>query len=276
MSYANLMVHLEVGKSNADLLRVAGDLAQTFKAEVVGIGACQPMQYVFNDGYVPANLVQEDLDEMDKELKVAEFEFRNALHGRATSLRWKQQMTVNPLADYIAQEARGADLILTGVDRNSNLFDRSRHVAIGDLAMQAGRPLLIVPAMLPKIDSDRILVGWKDTRETRRAVADALPFLKMARHVAVVEIADDDGEAEARRHVGEVVAWLVAHGVVAVGTVANSTGDDAARLAAIADEQGADMIVAGAYGHSRVREWALGGVTRDLLLRAKRCTFISH
>jgi nucleotide-binding universal stress UspA family protein len=53
-------------------------------------------------------------------------------------------------------------------------------------------------------------------------------------------------------------------------------GDDVARLSAIADERNADLIVAGAYGHSRLREWALGGVTGDLLMRAKRCTFVSH
>lgn len=276
MSYANLMVHLEIGRSNVDLLQVAGDLAKRFQARVVGIGACQPMQLVYNDGYIPERLVKEDLDEIDKDIKLAEFEFRNALLGCATSLKWKSKVTFSPLADYIAQEARAADLIVTCASRYSDLLDQSRHVPIGDLAMQAGRPLLVVPAMANRIGSDRVLVCWKDTRETRRAVADALPFLKAAKHVTVVEIADDEGESEARRHIEEVVAWLAGHGVVAHGTVAGSTGNDAAKLAAIAGEQAADLIVAGAYGHSRVREWALGGVTRDLLLRADRCTLISH
>lgn len=276
MTYANLMVHLQIGGSNTDLLQVAADLAGRFQAHVVGIGACQPMQPVYNDGYIPQRLIQEDLDEIDKEIKLAEFEFRNALHGRATSLKWKSTVTFSPLADYVAREARTADLIVTGADRSANLLDRSRHIPIGDLAMQAGRPLLIVPAIATRIGSDRVLVCWKDTRETRRAVVDALPFLKAAKHVTVVEIADDESENEARRHVAEVAAWLASHGVGAHGTVASSTGNDAAKLAAVADEQGADLIVAGAYGHSRVREWALGGVTRDLLLRADRCTLISH
>lgn len=276
MSYANLMVSLEIGKSNAELLQVAGDLAERFHARVVGIGTCQPMQLAYTDGYIPARLVQEDLDEIDKEIKLAEFEFRNALHGRAASLDWRSKVTFGSMADYIAQEARGADLIVTGTERANALFDPSRHVPIGDLAMQAGRPLLVVPPAASRVASDSVLVAWKDTRESRRAVVDALPFLKAAKRAAVVEIADEEGATDARRHVGEVVTWLAGHGVAAHGTVAGSTGNDASKLAAIADEQAADLIVAGAYGHSRMREWALGGVTRDLLLRGTRCTLISH
>ena len=78
-------------------------------------------------------------------------------------------------------------------------------------------------------ERDRALVAWKDTRDTRRAVSDALPLLKHAAGVTVVEIAT-----------------------------------------------GADVVVAGAYGHSRLREWVLGGVTRDLLLSANRCALVSH
>ena len=120
------------------------------------------------------------------------------------------------------------------------------------------------------------VVGWKDTRETRRAAFDALPLLKKAAHVAVVEIAAEEELAAAGTHLDDVVGWLKRHGVVVVSLAAPSTGDDATQLNAIAEEHGADVIVAGAYGHSRLREWVLGGVTRDLLLRADRCSLVSH
>jgi nucleotide-binding universal stress UspA family protein len=80
----------------------------------------------------------------------------------------------------------------------------------------------------------------------------------------------------AHKHLEEVAGWLGRHGVKAEGRASLSTGEDADRLYAIAKEQGADVVVAGAYGHSRLREWVLGGVTRDLLLRADICALVSH
>jgi nucleotide-binding universal stress UspA family protein len=130
--------------------------------------------------------------------------------------------------------------------------------------------------MSDKLDFGRVVIGWKDTRESRRAVSDALPLLKKAGHVSVVAIADEADFDSVRLQLGDVVSWLGRHGVVAEALVSTSTGDDANRLNDIAWEQGAGVIVAGAYGHSRFREWALGGVTRDLLLRGDRCSLVSH
>jgi nucleotide-binding universal stress UspA family protein len=142
--------------------------------------------------------------------------------------------------------------------------------------MQVGRPVLVVPTGAKVIALDCVLVAWKDTRETRRAILDALPLLKKAAHVTLAEIAVEDRLALARKHLEEVVVWLGRHGVKAEGAASLSTGEDASQLYAIAKERGADVIVAGAYGHSRLREWVLGGVTRDLLLRADLCAFVSH
>ena len=80
----------------------------------------------------------------------------------------------------------------------------------------------------------------------------------------------------ARLRVGDVAAWLARHGVSALSQTVLAKGDDAVQMAAFADEAAADVIVAGAYGHSRFREWVLGGVTRDLLLQTERCVFVSH
>ena len=80
----------------------------------------------------------------------------------------------------------------------------------------------------------------------------------------------------AKKRLEDVQAWLQAHGIKAGILAAAATGDDAIRLNAIAREHKADLLVAGAYGHSRLREWVLGGVTHDLLLRAERCVLVSH
>jgi nucleotide-binding universal stress UspA family protein len=142
--------------------------------------------------------------------------------------------------------------------------------------LQAGRPVLVVPGAANKLNLDRIVVGWKDTREARRAVFDALPFLKKAAHVTVVELAEEEELAEAHKHVKDVGGWLKQHGVIAECIALHSAGDEASQLKAIAHKQSAHAIVAGAYGHSRLREFVFGGVTRDLLQCADLCSLMSH
>ena len=275
MSYATLMVHLELGRPNTGLLKVTAELAERFRAGVIGIAARQPLQLIYGDGYVSGDLYQQDRDEIARELAAAEAEFRAALQGHVAFIEWRSAQTCAYLADYIADEARGADLVLTGV-ATGDFLDGSRAVNTGELIMQTGRPVLIVPTSASTLTLDHALIGWKDTRETRRAVSDALPLLKHASRVSVVEIARDEDLPAARKHVDDVVAWLGRHAIVAEGSAQLSTGDDATALYAIGQDKGADVVVAGAYGHSRLREWVLGGVTRDLLLSANRCSLVSH
>jgi nucleotide-binding universal stress UspA family protein len=142
--------------------------------------------------------------------------------------------------------------------------------------MQIGRPVLIVPSAAKALQLEHAIVAWKDTRETRRAAFDALPLLQKAAHVSIVGIAAEQDLPATREQLNDVAGWLKRHGVSAECHSEPSTGDDAEGLGVIAQDRGADVVVAGAYGHNRVREWALGGVTRDLLLRANRCSLLSH
>jgi nucleotide-binding universal stress UspA family protein len=274
VAYRTLLVHGELGRSNAGLLRIAGDLAGRFDAGVIGVAMCQPMRIIYSEGYVPEDLIQQDLERRENEIAAVEMEFRDALRGRAKVLDWRSAVVEEPLSDYLALQSRDADLIVTGVDRKASMFDTS-HLNVGDLVMQAGRPVLVVPEATSS-GFERVLVGWKDTRETRRAITDALPFLKQASYVRVTEIAAADELAAARRRLADVSAWLGHHGVTAEPLAVASTGEDALQLRELAREHHADLIVVGAFGHSRVREWVFGGVTRDLLLRAGTCTLLSH
>lgn len=275
MSYATLMVNLAPGRPNAGLLKIAAELAERFGAGIVGIAARQPLQMVYGDGYVSGDLYQQDRDEIAKELKATEAEFRAALQGRVAFVEWRAAEVFAYLADHLARESRCADLVLTGVG-TGDVFDASRAVNVGELIMQTGRPVLIVPTVATTLALDHVLIGWKDTREARRAVYDALPLLKQATRVSVVEIAAEDDLPAARIQVADVVSWLGRHAVRATGSTRLSTGDDATALYVIGRDEGIDVVVAGAYGHSRLREWVLGGVTRDLLLSADRCSMVSH
>jgi nucleotide-binding universal stress UspA family protein len=142
--------------------------------------------------------------------------------------------------------------------------------------MTAGRPVLTVP---PEIDSFRrrhILVAWKDTRESRRAISDALPILANAGEVSVVEVVENGSSDSAQERVTDVARWLKQHGISAsaraLGAVENAAND----METIAADMSADLIVAGAYGHSRFSQWVFGGVTDKLLKQSIRCTLLSH
>jgi nucleotide-binding universal stress UspA family protein len=275
MIYATLMVHLELGEPNAALLRVARDIATRVGATVIGIAASQPLQAVFGGSYATGDVIQQDREEVETEVEVAEVEFRSEFQAYSEPIEWRSSVIFGSLCDYVAGEARSADLVITGVPASS-LLGGSRCLNMSEFVMQVGRPVFIVPRSIKEAKLDRVVVAWKDTREARRAAYDALPILKMASHVSVVEIATDDGLADACLHVQDVVAWLKRHGIAAEAVTSGSTGDDAELLRFIAEGRNADVIVAGAYGHGRLREWMLGGVTKDLLLRAERCSLVSH
>jgi nucleotide-binding universal stress UspA family protein len=275
VTYSTLMVRLELGQSNAGLLAIAGGLASRFRAHVIGIAACQPMQFVYGMGYVSADFFERDLADIKKDSEAAEAEFRTALMGRVETLEWRSTVVSGTLPSHFAHEARSADLIVTGPS-TGDMFDASRRVDIGDLVMQVGRPVLITPTGAQTLAFNRALVAWKDTRETRRAIFNALPLLKQVAQVSVVEIAVDDRLSVARRHLEDVVGWLGRHGIKADSAAIRSTGSDLDQLCAVSKENGADFIVAGAYGHSRMREWVLGGMTRDLPLRSDLCSVVSH
>lgn len=271
-----LMVRLEPGRTNAKLLQVAADLAGRLDADVMGVAAVQPIQVAYGGGYVSGDAIGRNDEELRKEINDAETEFRAAFRLHGGIFEWRSALTFSPLADYLADQARCADLLITGADRDGSLFDTSHHVDMGRLVMQLGRPALIIPAATEKVSLERMLIGWKDTRESRRAALDALPLLKKAAHVFVCEIASQEEIAAAHDRRADVVSWLRRDGIVAEPVARVKTADDAAELDALARDYAADVIVAGAYGHSRLREWVLGGVTKDLLLRGDRCAFVSH
>ncbi|WP_295679890.1 universal stress protein [uncultured Nevskia sp.] len=275
MNYLSLMVHLELERPNTGLLEIAGQLAERFHAHVIGIAACQSMRMVYGGSYVSLELAEQDREEIGEEMRDAEAEFRSALLNRVKSVEWRSSAKFASIADYLATQSRSADLIITGV-ASGELFDAARALNMGDLVMHAGRPVLIVPNTTDTLRLDNVVIGWKETRETRRAVFDALPLLRNAEQVTVIAIAREVDLAEASIRLADVVDWLRRHGVDAGFLASPSTGDDIARLNLIAQEHNADLIVAGAYGHRRLHDWTLGGVTGDLLLSANRCALVSH
>lgn len=276
MPYANLMVSIELGRSNKALLRSVSTLAERFHSGVIGVAACRPINVVCPDYSLPTKLFDEDRKQIDKEFRTAEAEFRAALLDRIGRVEWRSCTILSPISDYLAHEARCADIVVVSADRNATPQDITRQLDVPNLVMQIGRPVVIVPEAAAETAFDRILVGWKETREAQRAVADALPFLMKAKQVTVVAVAAKEELIEVRNQVVDVVGWLGCHGVQAQSLVRASHGTHASQLSAIAGELGCGLVVAGAYGYVRNREWVLGGVTTDLLRPTTRCSLLSR
>jgi nucleotide-binding universal stress UspA family protein len=272
MSYPTLLLHVAIQKDNAARLAVARDLAERFDAAVIGTAACEPQPQAYIDGIYPVEVIEADKTFADEQLAAAEAEFRQAMQGREGRIEWRSALA-QP-GRHVARLARAADLVITGAVPPDLLADPNWRLDPGDLAMQAGRPLLVVPEGCRRLEARTIVIGWKDTRESRRAVLDALPLARRAERVLVASVAEDP---DAPAGVADVIAWFRSHGVVAENRSQPLFSDPASQIRTLAWDKQADLIVAGAYGHTRMREWVLGGVTHELLNgRTSQCLLLSH
>jgi len=275
MDYKTIMVGLALDRPNDACLRVAGDLAERFGARVVGIAASdiRPPMY-FADGDFAQKLLDQEANAIEARLSELEAEFRASIEPRASAVEWRSARTL-PIP-YILQQTRAADILVVGA-RAETLVDPNSAPDPSDLVMLAGRPLIVVPPSIEWLDFRSVLVAWKDVREARRAVFDALPILAAAKEVTIAEIPEQDGDrADALSHVGDVAAWLRGHGIVAHTVVPERAGGAIGQIEQIAANIGAGVVVAGAYGHSRFREWVLSGMTRHLATESRRCAFLSR
>lgn len=273
MSYSTLMVQLDLDQSNDMRLQIAGDLAERFDARVIGItsGDIQPLYYL--DGDAAQDFLNKGRAELQDRMAECERKFRKVFIGRANKIAWRSARDWP--AQFVAREARAADLIITGAVRGR--ADPLRQVDPGELVLRAGRPVLVIPPELEWLRVNTIVVGWKDTPEARRAVYDALPLLHKAKHVVIVELAEPEADQKAAKsRVQDVAAWLVQRGISASSIATRALIGVPDQLVIIAHDEGANIIVAGAYGHSRFQEWVFGGMTRSLLIQQRCCALLSH
>ena len=272
---STLMACMSTDRSNTELLAVVADLAQRFSAAVIGVCAKQLSMHSSILAVGPGEPRGHELDKFRERLAVLEAEFRSAL-SIVNDLQWRTQMTAGPTSHYLAAEARAADLLVANRESDDRKVSVSSEIDVSDLLMRGGRPILLAPPDVTGLKLRRTLVCWKESRESRRAIADALPILKASRAVDVVELVGEQEIEPAQARLTDVGDWLHRHGVDANCFASPLTGVESAHLAAIAEDLRADLVVAGAFGHSRLREWAFGGVTQDLLSRSERCAFVSH
>ena len=271
MTYASILVAVDPGSHAPARVRLAAQLAQRLGARLVGAAACLPE---YPQGYgetivAPGFAIEEIRQDALDRLADAEQIFRQASPSDERA-EWRSELA-HPVR-FLEEQSRAADLVVVGrsVDEAVN---PGMVVDLGDALMGTGRPVLVVPPEVEQVEARRIVIGWKNTLQTRRAVSDAMPLLRRADAVQVLRVTDGEDRSE----VEDVVRYLALHDVRASAFQTSASGWSVAdNLQTAASEFGADLIVTGAYGYSRLREWFFGGVTRDLLAKTTLCCLMSH
>lgn len=272
MEIRNIVVGLTIDLVDPDLVALAVDLAQQHKASLTGFTAAQPPVVAsVGAGDVAATLYTEQLNEIEASVAAAREKF-TALVPASLEHKWSGRVQQPSLG--LIDIARTADLIVIG-SQGETRDAGYRTIDIGEVLLGAGRPVLLAAAGSTQLKADKIIIAWKDTKEARRAIVDALPLLKAASDVQVVVI-DEGNLAAERASMLDAVAWLQSHDVAARGEVLPDEGGAAQSITNAAQTMGADLIVSGAYGHSRLRQWLIGGMTRDLLATPGIHRFLSN
>jgi nucleotide-binding universal stress UspA family protein len=195
--------------------------------------------------------------------------------GAASGRKLEWRSAIDLPEAYVVSESRSADLVIVGQAREP--VDICRSLDPGTAILKTGRPVLVVPPGVDTLKASRILIGWKDSREARRAVQDSLPLLRDAKSLEILEVCDSGMEAAGRRHVDDVVQYLTRHRISVGSAIAAAATDSVAdQLVKFASAEGADLVVTGGYGHSRLGEWMFGGVTCELLKSSPVCCLFAN
>lgn len=270
MGLKTILVHVDTGRSAPARLKVAADLARRFGAHVVGLHVRRPFQApAFSDaGPAMDSLYRTYENAVKADEAIAAATFRDLFGGPNPSSEWR--LTDGLAEDVVAAYARYADLVVIGQTEPDS-------VTVPDLAetvaMAGERPVLIVPHIgAIKPPGKTVLLCWNGSREAARAATGALPILEQADKVMILLVdPEDDGEGS------RIAGWLTRHGVKA--EVKRDTAGDSdvgEVILSRAADQDADLIVMGLYGHSRMREWVMGGASRTLLASMTVPVLVAH
>jgi nucleotide-binding universal stress UspA family protein len=280
MTYKTILVHVDETQSSVKRTQIAHTLAAKFDAHLTGIALTGVSRYIFEST---------DLGVGDPNIML----HLSALRERAEKAisRFKQSsidLGVSTTESVIANDeangglglrARYADLIIIG---QTNLNEPSPSV-MSDfpefMVVNSGRPVLLIPHALTNSTTigERCVVAWDGSRESARALTDALPLLKFSKSVQVLIInPNQTDQAHGEEPGADVALFLARHGIKVEITTRFNTHDKGTAILSACKESGADLLVMGAYGHSRFREMIMGGATRTVLEAMEVPVLMAH
>ncbi len=280
MSYKTILVHCNDKRRIEALIAPTASLAETFQSYLIGLSVVPPVVVVPAPAALgPPVIVDAHCELYRAENPAIQAAFEAATRGRGFVAEWRDDDAgAFGVADCLLPYAHAADLVVAS--QTDGVWPGSDRLDIADrLAMESGRPVLIVPnAGVHSHVGERVLVAWNGRREAARAAFDALPILRGAKDVKVVWV-NPQSERERARDIpaADICTALARHGVKCETTEQIAPrGGVGETLMACADEMSADLLVMGCYGHARLRELVFGGASRHVLSHMTTPVLMSH
>lgn len=272
-----LLVHLDASSRATERLRVARQLGQQYGAAVAALYAVAPslVEQPFSPEIGPGvAAILRQID--DEQLARASTMFDRSLQSISVPVSWGEVRDY-PAAGAFAQQALYADLLVLGQHDPSDLKSTDVPADFAETVMAiSGKPAIILPyTAVPPVMGETVVIAWKATREAARAVTAAMPLLQGARRVHVISWAGDEPAIGGERL--DLRGYLKLHGVEATWHREGEEPEELGQLLLSRTfDLEADLLVMGCYGHSRVREWLLGGTSRVVLQSMTLPVLMAH
>jgi nucleotide-binding universal stress UspA family protein len=272
----DIVVNLGLGERDP-----AGDfaisVANAFEAHLLGVALVyEPVIPGSVMGGIPPEFIEAQRRESEKKAHDAIARFEQGVKRAGVSYETRAvNASVAGAADQLGQLARRFDLAIVGQPERK--MGATVEVIDEGVLFESGRPVIFVPYIQKAgLKLDRVLVCWDGSRSATRAVADAMPFLQKAKQVEIVIVASKAGKADEIPG-ADLGQHLARHGLkVDVKRITSPDIDVTSTILSYAADSSADMIVMGGYGHSRLREFILGGTTRGILETMTVPVLMSH
>ena len=252
-------------------------VAEAFEAHVLGVAVSyEPVIPGNVFGGIPPEIIDGQRREAENKARMAIARFDQAAKRAGLSSETRiLHTTIAETADQLGRIGRRFDLVVIGQpDRANSAPDQ---VVDESVLFESGRPVVFVPFIQKGgMSLDRVMICWDGSRPAARAVADALPFLKKAKQVEIVIVSEKPNKKDEIPG-ADLGQHLARHDLkVELEHITSPDIDVASTILSYVADSGADMIVMGGYGHSRVREFVLGGVTRGMLESMTVPVLMSH
>lgn len=279
MTYQTILVHLTDERRLSRVLGPAITLARRSGAHLAGLTVLPPV--IVEPAFVPGGVVtiiDSHRKAYEKERARMRERFEAAVRDAGIRAEWQPiDCDETNVWQEVAKRGGSADLIIASEPDPSWTYSHMME-APAEVILHSGRPVLLIPLAGHHADlGRRVIVAWNGKREAARAAHDALPLLRDADKVTVLWINPEDDMAAGDVPGADLCTTLARHGVKCDAASVDEPGRDTGEiLLSRARETGADLIVMGCYGHSRLKEFILGGATRRVLKDMTVPVLMSH
>ena len=280
MKYKTILVHLDHSDRSPARAALAARWARVHESHLVGL-----LPTGTYDGVIPADaiptgttdFIAESAEYLRRRAETISREFRESIAATG-ALSYEVRLVEGATIDAVVRHGHASDLVVLGQDDASSAADVSVHGLASHVLMDVGRPVLIVPSAGQfEGVARRAVVAWNGSRESAVALHAALPALRCASRVTLVSFRHPNEEDDDRKpSVADMLQFLSRHGIHATFERNITDIDVADALLSRVSDLGADLLVMGGYGHSRLRELVLGGVTRQILSKMTVPVLMAH